>query len=419
MWRFGVAVERDFVSASGQRVSVVYPGEHHFSTHSALGAEVVIDGVVSRGDVIFGAAEDPAGRAVLHVVDRACTPRLDWRGVPMCQISIEIDDYLKERFGTLLAGAEQASCAGAIAEMNDADRTGFYTGLLLDRLARKADEIKKIYIESDYDWAQALYVMLLRSMGDNRNKEPFLEIARRVPFVTLMREKSSVQAVESLLLGVSGLLMEYDTDDYVTALSRDFEYFCHKYSVRPLKPAQWNLARINPQNHPVMRLAELSALVCKPEFVFSAILECRSAQDVLDIFSAEASDYWQTHFLPGRESRYTHKKIGPDKAYLIGINLIAPFIFAYSDSRNDERGRIVALELLESLPAESNSVTRKWNAGGASMLSALDSQAVLQLNNELCVPKLCERCLIGRRQIKKSMSEFVLGEKRCNFTLSK
>jgi len=405
MWRFGAAVERDFISLSGQRVRVVYPGEYCFSTHSAVGAEVVIDGVVSRGDVIFGAAEDPDGRAVLQVVDGECAPRLDWRGVPLCQIVIRLDDYMKERFEALLAGAGEASCAETISGMNDADRTGFYTGLTLERLARKADEIKKIYAASDYDWAQTLYVMMLRSLGDNRNKEPFSEIARRVTFVTLMREKSSVQAAESLLLGVSGLLSEYDTDDYVESLSRNFEYFCHKYSLRPLKPAQWILSRINPQNHPVVRLAEFAALVCKPEFVFSNILECRSAQDVLNIFSAEASDYWQTHFLPGRESRYTHKKIGSDKACLMGINLIAPFIFAYADSRNDENGRVLALDLLESLPVENNSVTKKWSGGGASMLSAFDSQAVLQLNNELCAHKLCDRCLIGRRQIKKSMPD--------------
>lgn len=404
MWRFGIAARRDFISFSGQHVGVVYCGEYHSDTHSAAGAEVVIDGVVSRGDVIFGDGDDLLDRAVLHVVSEPCIPLHDSRGNPICQICIEVDDLIRERYETLLGGIGEAACAETIARMDDLHRTDFYTGLALERMKRKSDEIKSLYEASDFDWAQTLYVMMMRSLGDNKNKEPFTEIARRVPFVTLMREKSSVRTVEALLMGMSGLLLEYDADDYVVALSQDFEYMCHKYSLRPLKPAEWTLGRINPQNHPIMRLAEFAALVCSSRFVFSAVLECRTAADIVSLLSAEASDYWQTHFLPGRESRYTRKKIGTDKAYLIGINLIAPFLFAYADARGDENGRVHALELLESMPPESNGITRKWAERGAVMRNAFDSQAVLQLNNELCGRKLCDECLLGRRQIKKSIA---------------
>lgn len=403
MWRFGITADRDFISFSGQRVSIVYCGEYQSQTHSASGAEVVIDGVVSRGGVIFGDSDDALDGAVLRVVSQQCLPMFDSRDNPICQICIEVDDALRERYEALLAGTEEAACAEMISQMDDVHRTGLYTGLTLERIRRKADEIKAVYASSDYDWAQTLYVIMMRSLGDNRNKEPFTEIARRVPFVTLMREKSSVMTVESLLIGASGLLLEYDVDDYIMAMSQEFEYLCHKYSLQPLKPAQWTLGRINPQNHPVMRLAEFAALVCGSRFMFSAVLECRTASDVVRLLSTEASDYWQTHFLPGRESRYTRKTIGADKACLMGINLIVPFLFAYADSRGDENGRVHALELLESMPAESNAVTKKWTGRGAVMQNAFDSQAVLQLNNELCGKKLCCECLIGRRQIKKSM----------------
>ena len=403
MWQLGIAADRDFISFSGQRVSVVYCGEYQSEMHSATGAEVIIDGVVSRGDVIFGDSEDLFDRAVLRVVSHPCVPTHDSRGNRICQICIEVDDLIRERYEALTLGAAEAECAEMIARMDDVHRTGFYTGLTLERMRRKSGEIKAMYAASDYDWAQTLYVMMMRSLGDNKNKEPFAEIARRVPFVMLMREKSSVRAVESLLMGMSGLLLEYDVDDYVMSMASDFEYLCHKYSLRPLKAAEWTLGRVNPQNHPIMRLAEFAALVCSRGFVFSAVLECRTAADVLRILSAEASDYWQTHFLPGRESRYTRKKIGADKAYLMGINLIAPFLFAYADERGDEQGRVRALELLETMPAENNAITKKWSGMGVVMQNAFDSQAVLQLNNELCGNKLCGECFLGRSQIKKSM----------------
>lgn len=403
MWRMGAMTDRMFISFTGQRVSVNHSGEYLSDENVMAGAEVVIDGAVSRGDVLFGTQPDLHDRAVLRVVSQDSIPTLDSRGIPLCQICIQVDDLLRERYLSLVNGASDCGCASVIGEMDDLHRAGLYTGLTVERMRRKADDIRKIFIDSDCDWSQTLYVMMMRSLGDNKNQEPFMEIARRVPFVTLMREKSSVKSLEALLLGMSGLLLEYDMDDYIMSLSHDFEYLCHKHSLRPLKPAVWNLGRVNPQNHPVMRLAEFAALVSRREFVFSNILECRTAEDVMRIFCCEATDYWQTHFLPGRESLYTHKKIGASKANLMGINLIAPFIFAYCDSRADEAGRMRALELLESLPVENNGIIKKWCAGGAVMRSAFDSQAVLQLNNEFCDKKLCDRCLVGRRQIKKSM----------------
>ena len=59
------------------------------------------------------------------------------------------------------------------------------------------------------------------------------------------------------------------------------------------------------------------------------------------------------------------------------------------------------IELLKSLPTESNYITRKWSAIGIVQKNAFDSQAHLEIYKQFCMRKRCLNCSIGIKLLNK------------------
>ena len=290
-----------------------------------------------------------------------------------------------------------ADCGATLAGLDPLVWTTIMTHLLVERIHRKHNDLLQIHRAGKEDWSETLHVMLFRTMGDSKNKEAFTQLAQAVPWRVVSHERGSLLTVEALLIGGSGLLEQRTEDEYVLALKREFDYLRNKYGIIPLRPDIWDSSGIQPYNAPVLRLAQLAALLCSNEFLFDKVITCRTADDIQRIFSAEASDYWMTHFSPGRISNFSPKRIGEGKAHLLGINLVVPMIFAYGDYTGDEKLKEAALTLLEQIPCERNRFTHDWAGRGVEMHNAFDSQAMLQLSREYCARERCKECPVGKR----------------------
>lgn len=305
----------------------------------------------------------------------------------------------------LRAGAAACGCGGYLAAQPALQRAEVYTALVFDRLARKLRTVDALYQEASENWNQTFYLMYFRTLGDRQNQESYLELARRVPYRIVLRERTAPRAVEAMLFGASGLLELYRHDDYTLSLRRDFEYLASKYNITPMEAGEWGLAEIRPANHPVLRLAQAAAFFMQDEFVMDRAMACRSEQDVRQLFCIEASDYWRTHHIPGAVGDESPKRLGAFKANIIGINLVAILQYAYGSYTGNERLRDNSLTLLEGLAAEDNRYMRDWRAVGITPRNAFESQALLQLTTEYCAAKRCEECPVGRRILKTVAGE--------------
>ena len=81
--------------------------------------------------------------------------------------------------------------------------------------------------------------------------------------------------------------------------------------------------------------------------MFSRLLGCRTPEQVREVLSVQASEYWTTHYLPGRRSRYSVKSFGDMMLDNLTINLVAPMMFTYGHVTSDEGLKEAAVELLE------------------------------------------------------------------------
>ena len=304
----------------------------------------------------------------------------------------------------LRAGAGTYACGGYLAALDGLQRTEICTALIFDRLQRKMRTVKTLHSEADGNWNQTFYLLYFRTLGDRRNQEAYLSLARRVPYKVVLRERLAPRAVEAMFFGASGLLTLYPHDAYTLDLARDFEYLAAKYDIEPLDAGVWELDEIRPANHPVLRLAQAAEFFIQDEFVMERAMSCRTEEDIRRLFCIEASDYWRTHHIPGIASDEHPKRLGAFKANIIGINLVSVLQFAYGSVTGRETLRDSALTLLERLPAEDNRYMRNWRNTGVMIRNAFESQALLQLATEYCPAKRCTECPVGRRILQSISS---------------
>lgn len=310
-------------------------------------------------------------------------------------------DERKRNINRLKAGASYFGCGGYLSKLDTLHRLDIYNKLGFERLSRKNSDINHIFEESQQNWQQTFYTMLMRTMGGVDNKEPFTELASRVPYAILLREREVAANVEALLIGASGLLTLYPHDEYILNLKRNFSYLSTKYSITAMEASAWRLKRIYPNNHPILRLSQVASFITYTRDMMDRMLACTSGDDVYNLFSCQTLPYWQTHYIPASTSPSVAKRMGRTKTDLLAINLVVQMQFAYSSYTGNERLYSRALGLLESLPAEKNSIIAQWNSFGALARTAFDSQALLQLSFEYCRDRRCEECLVGKHILDK------------------
>lgn len=309
-----------------------------------------------------------------------------------------LDERTQRMLDRLRAGAGSCVCGGYLGGLDPLHRSELYTTLAFDRLSRKMRRVESLFEEAAGNWNQTFYLLYFRTLGDSRNQEAFLALARRVPYKYVLRERLAPHAVEAMLLGASGLLELYRHDLYTLDLRRAFEHLAAKYDLRPMEAGAWDLVNVRPANHPVLRLAQAAEFFAQDEFVMDRAMNCRSEGDIRQLFRIEAPGYWRTHYIPGAEGDERPKRIGNFKADIIGINLVAVLQFAYGGYTGNERLRDSALTLLERLAPEQNRYMRAWrDAAGLAPANAFESQALLQLSTEYCAAQRCAECPVGRR----------------------
>ena len=118
------------------------------------------------------------------------------------------------------------------------------------------------------------------------------------------------------------------------------------------------------------------------------------------LFGAPVSDYWQTHYVFGKEHKIRKKTVSQSFYNLLLINTVLPFQYVY----HQQLGKDIIDEVLQhyqSIDLEKNSTTEMFQKLHVSVTSSLDSQSVLFLKKNYCDLKMCLNCEIGIKLMNK------------------
>lgn len=164
--------------------------------------------------------------------------------------------------------------------------------------------------------------------------------------------------------------------------------------------------RLRPVNFPTIRISQLAALIHRSKGLLSKVLETSDLEELKTLLKVEASPYWNDHYRFNRLAPVSHPKIlGESSINILIINVIVPFLFVYGELQNQHHLKNRAIEFLEKLPPENNSIIKKWGNMGVEASSAFESQALLQLKNFHCELKKCLTCPIGNKLVKSNVSD--------------
>ena len=410
IWQHRLYLPEGNLTTEGETVESLQPGQPN--THA--GPDFT-DARVRIGDTLWagcvevhlkssdwerhGHHTDPAyNNVVLHVVYQHDTDTWNARRQKIPVMELHFDARYYENYNRLADSKARIACSGELDKVDELNLSLWLERLGIERLEQKADAIMQTYAATGNNWEETLYQRLARNFGFSLNALPFESLAKSLSFNILLKYRDNLQQIEALLFGQAGMLADDNiTDTYYMVLQKEYLYLQKKFNLIPVDRFLWKFLRLRPINFPTLRIAQFAALTHRNEHLFSQIIEVNSVEVFEKLFDLQASAYWDTHYIFGKESPKRNKSFGKSAIRTILINTVVPFLFAYGKARGKEDFCTRSISILENLPPEKNSILAQWDALGIHNPDAFTSQALLQLANEYCQPKRCLSCNIGNK----------------------
>ena len=327
---------------------------------------------------------------ILHVVAKADKEVCNTRGecLPQCELQYPHgQDYLTQllhstEWHASLSGIPD--CGKQLLENPTLLTQDWKKNLLEQRLECKRQSITQLLGITQQSWAHAFYISLAHNFGFHTNGLPFEALALATPLSCLQKHRNSLFQLTAILLGQSGLLKEGDSN-YEPGLWEEYCFLQKKFSLQPIEASMWKKARMRPQNAPEVRIRQFAHLIYQSEFLFAQLMEAQSTEKMFELLSLQ----YDNEDVYNRVQRPL--PLGKNSIAVLLINTVIPYKYAYTQHQHIED----AIEWLNNIPKEDNTIIRKWAMLGQDIRSAADTQALIHLYQNYCQPHLCFNCHVG------------------------
>lgn len=422
-WKHKMLPLRELTTTDGREVEIIDPGlQNHNAGPDFFNAKVRIGGTLWVGNVEIherasdwfrhGHETNPRyDNVILHVCEVADTDVRTADGHYPPQLELSVPEQVSQNYEELLNTDQYPPCYRVIPDLPRLTVHAWMAALQTERLERKTTDISRRAELCGGSWEDAYFVTLARNYGFGINSDAFEQWALSVPMSAVGHHRDDLFQIEAIFLGQAGLL-DIDTvprhcredalnDGYLARLRSEYLYLAHKFQLKPIDAAQWNFLRLRPQNFPHIRLAQLANLYYEGRTSLSQLVDCQTVDQVRQLLATHVTPYWETHYTFGSESRRNQKRLSASSLNLLIINTAIPVLFAVGRHRQKEELCDRAFDLLEQLKPEQNHIIRMWQQCGLPVMSAGDSQALIQLKREYCDRRDCLRCRFGYEYLKR------------------
>ena len=340
---------------------------------------------------------------ILHVVFENDKQIKNQNGeiIPTLELKNIIDNNKFKDYIYFINNGLKVPCQRQVGDINSFTKNSWLDRLIIERLESKTNIIEETLKNNKGDWNQTYLHFLMRYFGMKVNGDAMAILSSKTSFKIIQKEHHNLFSLEALLYGQAGYLeLENIDDEYFTALRKEYLFLKQKYVLTSMKVVNWKLSKLRPPNFPTIRIAQIAQILFTNHQLFSLIRDFASIEDYKQILKVSTSNYWKTHYIFGKTVEKTKNTVGKMLLHNIIINVISPMSFAYGKSINDERYCNYATQLVSNLPSENNSIVKLWNSLGLESNSAMQSQGIIELYTNYCVPKKCLNCGIGVQILK-------------------
>ena len=415
LWQFKKFQLLDLKTTQGQHITVINSGQHNrLSGPDFFAAQLKIDNQLWAGNVeihikssdwyVHHHEKDSAYQnVILHVVweHDADVFRKDNTALATLELKHYIDTKLLDNYYHLFSKKQTwINCENEFGDTPEFLLQNWLERLYVERLERKSVVIVDLLEQSKNNWEAVLFIMLAKNFGLNINGDAFFSMAQSLDFSVVRKHQSKPNELEALFLGQSGLLNTKSSEPYELHLIELYHYLKHKYQLNNSHVPRPEFFKLRPPNFPTIRLSQLAILYTKNDTLFSRILEIKKLEHFYELFQIGCSEFWKTHFTFETTSKTSHKVLTKNFINLLIINTVVPLKFAYNKKQGIDKISEL-LELMTKIPAENNTITKKFYRLKTLPNSANTSQALLQLKTQYCNPNKCLQCAVGSRLISK------------------
>lgn len=318
--------------------------------------------------------------------------------IPTLELKGRLPSGLLERYRDLLqTGHAEFPCAFHLNQVQPHQKKAWIDRMLAERLQARFEEFDIIFQQQGKNWQGTFYRVLARSFGLKINSIPFELLCLSIPPGLFSKTAHSLEEMEALLFGQSGLIPRIPTDTYSDRLARTYERIRTRHLLTPLQAHIWKFGGLRPFNFPTIRIAQLAALIAAHPNLMDRITIATGLKELVQMIDSGTSDYWFHHFRFGDHSKPVSKSIGPEGIRQLLINAIIPFLFFQGKRRQLEVLCDKAIHWLELCKPEDNRIIRKWVDAGWHPQDAAESQGLLHLKKNYCDTMRCISCHIGHQ----------------------
>ena len=314
--------------------------------------------------------------------------------IPTIELQDRVSKLLFQKYEELMKSQLIIPCTKSLLQVNSLTWQSWKERLLVERLSQKARLIEANLQMCNNHWEEVFWWTIPKNSGMHQHSARFAEIAKSTSLNILIKHKKQIHQLEAFLMGQAGLLDNDFNDKYAQMLKKEYQFLKEKYGLHEIH-SPIHYLRMRPGNFPNIRLAQLSMLIHQSSHLFSKLREIESLQEMKNLFSVTANDYWHYRYTFDEPSAYKPKALGKQMIQSLIINTVAPVLFAYGNLNKSEPDKMKALYWLEELSPETNSIIDEWKRIDIPCKNAFDSQALLELYHSYCEKKRCLDCAIG------------------------
>ena len=410
IWQFQYFNKGELQSASGETIEIIFPGTYNTNQGPDFNdAKIRIGTTTWAGNVELHLRtsdwkrhnhqnDNNYNNVILHVVWEDDFPDYS---MPVLKLNNRVAKIFLQQYEDLMNAQGFIPCEKTISSIKPIVLQSWKERLLAERLIRKSATVEAYLDQNNHHWEETFWWLLARNFGIKINADAFEAMARSISVNILAKHKNQIHQLEALLMGQSNLLNEKFKEDYPIMLQKEYRFYKNKYQLKQNNYTPFFL-RMRPGNFPTIRLAQLAMLIHHSEHLFSKIRESNSVEDVMKWLDVTANDYWHYHYRFDEQSSFKKKNLGPGMVDNILINTICTVLFAYGHINMEQKFKDRALQWLEEITAESNSIIKGFEQTGLKNKNAHDSQALIELKNEYCCKKRCLDCAVGNALLKSS-----------------
>ncbi|MBE6310295.1 MAG: DUF2851 family protein [Bacteroidales bacterium] len=419
IWQHRLWNASAMTTVDGRRINIIDPGTLNTDAGpDFFNAKIEIDGNVWAGNVeIHVRATDwkrhnhdkdkAYDSVILHVVEKDDAPVYRTNGELIPQMVLRYSHNFSERYNLLVNASNSLPCAAHLKDTPSLTLSEWVQTLAFERLQAKTERIRELYDSFHGSWEDVCFVTLSRNLGFGINNDAFERLARRSPLRLLHKHCDSLFQIEALLFGQAGMLDSnlHPHDAYYQHLCSEYSFLANKFTLTPMEGETWKSFRIRPQNFPHRRIAMLAHYVFDGFRLMESILNAPSEDALRQLFTIELTGYWATHYSFADTATSSHKALSNASIDIILINTVAPLYYAYASITGNYDYADKAVDLLESLKAEKNSIVDTFVKSGITCKDALTSQALIQAKREYCDTRKCIYCTIGHRLLSQAATK--------------